>query len=101
MEAGRVAERIHQRVDLRGRPALAAADGLILTPFLRAPALCWWARTIVESIMAYSLSASAARCWNTRSHTPALAQRLKRVCTLTPQPNRSGRSRHGTPVRKR
>src|SRR5215204_4933004 len=26
---------------------------------------------MVLSIMAYSLSASAATCWNTRSHTPA------------------------------
>src|SRR5215210_4738424 len=34
---------------------------------------------MVLSIMAYSLSASAATCWNTRSHTPALAQRLKRA----------------------
>src|SRR3954466_1789347 len=50
---------------------------------------------MVESIIAYSLSASAARGWNTRSHTPVLAQRLKRVWTLTPQPNRSGRSRQG------
>jgi hypothetical protein len=40
MEAGRVAERIHQRVDLGGQPALAAADGLILANFLGAPAAC-------------------------------------------------------------
>ena len=40
MEAGRVAERIHQRVDLGRQPALAAADGLILANFLGAPAAC-------------------------------------------------------------
>ncbi len=40
MEAGRVAERIHQRVDLGGQPALAAADGLIIAGFLGAPAAC-------------------------------------------------------------
>jgi hypothetical protein len=40
MKAGRVAERIHQRVDLRGQPALAAADGLIFASFLGAPAAC-------------------------------------------------------------
>jgi hypothetical protein len=40
MKAGRIAERIHQRVDLGGQPALAAADGLILAQFLGAPAAC-------------------------------------------------------------
>jgi hypothetical protein len=33
---------------------------------------------MVLSIIAYSLSASAARWWKTRCHTPDLAQRLKR-----------------------
>src|SRR5216683_2266830 len=73
--------------------------GLFFAPFLRAPALCWWARTMVESIMAYSLSASLARCWKTFSHTPRAAQRLKRVCTTRKSQNRSGRSRHGIPAR--
>jgi hypothetical protein len=40
MKADRIAERIHQRVDLGGQPALAAADGLILAGFLGAPAAC-------------------------------------------------------------
>ena len=40
MEAGRVAERIHQRVDLGCQPALAAADGLVWPSFLGAPAAC-------------------------------------------------------------
>ena len=40
MKADRIAERIHQRVDLGGQPALAAADGLILANFLGAPAAC-------------------------------------------------------------
>ena len=40
--------------------------------FLGAPALCWWARTMVLSIIAYSLSASLARCSNTCCHTPLL-----------------------------
>ena len=34
---------------------------------------------MVESIIAYSLSASLARCLKTRSQTPALAQRVKRA----------------------
>lgn len=51
------------------------------------------------SIIAYSLSASAASRPKTRAHTPALAQRLNRVCTFFQPPNRSGRSRQGMPAR--
>jgi hypothetical protein len=40
MEADRVAKGIHQRVDLGGQPALAAADRLVFTGFLGAPAAC-------------------------------------------------------------
>jgi hypothetical protein len=40
VKADRIAKRIHQRVDLGGQPALAAADGLILAQFLGAPAAC-------------------------------------------------------------
>src|SRR3954466_1431861 len=44
MKADRIAERIDGGVDFGAQPAARASDGLILTPFLRAPALCWWAR---------------------------------------------------------
>src|SRR4051794_32331946 len=70
MKAGRIAERIDGGVNFGAQPAARASDGLILTPFLRAPALCWWARTMVESIIAYSLSASSDRCMKTLSQTP-------------------------------
>src|SRR4051794_14993484 len=100
-EAGRVPERVDQGVNLRAQAAAAAPDRLVATPFLVAPALCWWARTIVLSIMAYSLSASPAECRKTRSHTPVLAQRQKRVWTFFQAPNRSGRSRQGMPARYR
>jgi hypothetical protein len=40
MKADRIAERIHQGVDLGGQPALATADGLIIAKFLGAPAAC-------------------------------------------------------------
>ena len=40
MKAGRIAERIHQRVDLGGQPALAAPDRLVWPSFLAAPAEC-------------------------------------------------------------
>src|SRR3954451_2463899 len=99
--AGRVAERVDQGVNLRAQAAAAAPDRLVAAPFLIAPALCWWARTIVPSIIAYSLSASPAKCRKTRSHTPVLAQRQKRVWTFFQAPNRSGRSRQGMPARYR
>src|SRR5271169_566187 len=97
-EAGWIAERIDGGVDLGGQSAFAAPDRLV-APFFGAPALCWWARTIVLSIIAYSLSGSAAKCLNIRSQTPALAQRLKRRCVLFQSPKRSGRSRQGAPLR--
>jgi hypothetical protein len=61
-EADRVAERIDQAMDLGAQSATRSTDHLILAGFFGAPALCWWARTMVLSIIAYSLSASAARC---------------------------------------
>src|SRR5215213_11958237 len=97
-KAGRVAQRVNHGMDLRAQAAAAAPDRFI-TVFLIAPALCWWARTMVLSIIAYSLSASSARCSNTLCHTPPLAQRQKRVWTFFQAPNRSGRSRQGMPAR--
>src|SRR3954464_7640156 len=40
MKADRIAERIHQRVDLGAQPALAAPDRLVWSSFLGAPAAC-------------------------------------------------------------
>ncbi len=60
-EADRVAQRVGQDVYLGAQSAARAADRLVLADFFSAPALCWWARTMVLSIIAYSLSASAAR----------------------------------------
>src|SRR5215204_141814 len=92
-KAGRIAERIDGGVDFGAQPAARASDGLILTPFLRAPALCWWARTMVESIIAYSLSASSDRCLKTASQTPLFAHRLNRVWIVS---SRNRRSRYLT-----
>ena len=90
-------------VDLGAQPTLAAADGLIpgvsAAPFLRAPVLCWWARTMVASIMANSSSAFWDRWANNLCQIPRLAQRVKRVCTTRKSPKRSGWSRHGVPAR--
>src|SRR3954447_7253495 len=99
-EPGRVAERVDGGVDLRAQPAAAAPDRLVApAAFLTAPALCWWARTIVLSIMAYSSSASPAKCSKMLSQPPVVAQRQKRVWTFFQAPNRSGRSRQGMPAR--
>src|SRR5438067_7209432 len=46
-----------------------------------------------------SASASVWTAASTRSHTPANRQRRKRVYTLSHGPYRSGKSRHGAPVR--
>jgi hypothetical protein len=76
MKGGRIAQGIDSGVDLGAQPPSAEPDRLFgLTVFFRAPALCWWARTMVLSSMAYSLSASAAKALNTFSQTPLFAQR--------------------------
>ena len=49
------------------------------------------ARTMVLSIIAYSLSVSAAKCCNRRSHTPAFSQRLNWQSTRRIAP--AGRAR--------
>ena len=55
-------QRIDQSVDLGAQSAARAPGRLVLAVSSWAPALCWWACTTVLSIIAYSLSASAARC---------------------------------------
>jgi hypothetical protein len=54
---------------------------------------------MVLSIIAYSLSVSAAKCSNTRCQILFLAQRLNRRCVFFQSPKRSGKSRHGIPAR--
>ena len=76
---------------------LAAALGITFEFFY--PALCWCARTIVESIIAYSLSASDAKYLNIFAHTPVFAQRVHRLCVFFQSPNRSGKSLQGIPAR--
>ena len=71
----RIAQRIDRGMDLGAQAASAASEGLLvrIPPF--APALCWWARTMVASIIAYSLSASCAKASNTLCQTPLLLHR--------------------------
>lgn len=50
--------------------ALLLAKGFRLLSPTFAPAECWWARTIVESIITYSKSGSPDSARNIRSQTP-------------------------------
>lgn len=98
-DADRVTKRIHTRMNLGGQPTSRATERLIRIVFLSAPAACWWARTIVESINTSSKSASPWRAVATRCQTPYCSQRENRTYTECQLPNSAGRSRHGHPVR--
>ena len=69
---------IDQGVDLGAQSSTRTANGVIRTPFF-APAACWWARMIELSIKCIEPGEAADRASNTRTQTPALAQRLKRL----------------------
>ena len=96
-EANGVAKRIHAGADLGAQAAARTPDRLIFAPPF-APAACWWARTMVESMIRYSKSGLSTNALKTRSQTPFLAQRRKRWKTLFQLPNAGGRSRQGAPA---
>jgi hypothetical protein len=75
----RVAQSVDHHVNFGRQATTRPPYGLVETPFFRAPALCWWALTIVASIIAYSLSGSSANALKRFSHTPFFAQRESRV----------------------
>ena len=64
LEAQRVAQSIHAHVDLGTEPASAASQSLgsLTALFLEAPAAQGWARTMVLSIMRFSISGSWMKC---------------------------------------
>ena len=97
-EARQIAERIDKRDDFGRQTAARSPDCLILSPPL-APAPCWWTRTIVPSIMAYSKSGSSDNALKRISKTPFAAQRRKRRKIEFHRPNSGCRSRQGAPVR--
>src|SRR5882762_2524154 len=97
-EAHQVAQRVDQGDDLGRQAAARASDRLILSPPF-APVACWWTRTMVPSIRAYSKSGSPDKILNSRSKTPFMAHRQKRLKTEFQHPNMAGRSRHGAPSR--
>jgi len=69
---------VHNGVDFRTQPTTRATDGVILTPFFP-PAACWCARMIELSMKAMDSGDRAAKALKILIHTPALAQRLKRL----------------------
>src|SRR5207247_8059761 len=101
IEGQRIAFTVRAQVDFRGEAAARAAERfpILIPPF--APAACWCARTIVESIACASSAGGPrpASVSNTASHPPSLLQRVKRTKAEVHLPYCSGRSRHGAPVR--
>ena len=97
-DAQRVAQGIDCDMQFGGQPASRPPD-LLTAGFFRAPAECWWARTMVESINSCSRSASPESSLAMRSQTPASRHREKRTYVLCQLPSSAGRSRHGIPVR--
>jgi hypothetical protein len=97
-KANRIAQRVDACVDLRAQTAARTPDRLIFAPPF-APAACWCARTMVESMIRYSKSGFSTNALKMRSQTPFLAHRRKRWNTLFQRPNSFGRSRHGAPAR--
>ena len=74
----RIAQGIDRHMQLGGQSASRAAD-LLDARFFWAPAECWWARTIVESMNKCSMSASPRKAVATRSQTPFSRQRERRT----------------------
>lgn len=70
-------ERLGGGVDLGAQAAARPAQALGIRPplTLRAPAACWWARTMVLSIISHSRSASRASVSSISSSTPISIQR--------------------------
>lgn len=97
-EPDRQAAGIDAGVELGAQSATRAADGVIRLPFLRLAAY-WCACTIELSISASEPDERAASAPKIVSHTPRLAQPLKRFYAVLCGPYRSGRSRQGVPVR--
>ena len=73
-----IAQGIDRHMQLCRQSAARAADFLEAC-FFWAPAECWWARTMVESINSCSKSASPHSAVATRSQTPFSRQREKRT----------------------
>ena len=93
----RIAQGIDHYMQFGCQSAARTAD-FLTTGFFWAPAECWWARTMVESMNRCSMSASLRRAWATRSKTPFSRHRENRTYVRCQCPNSAGRSRQGLPV---
>lgn len=76
-EPHRQAVLIDDGVDLGARSSTRTADAAIRDLFQ--PEACWWGRMIELSISDIEPGDLADKGSNTRNHTPAWAQRLKRL----------------------
>lgn len=76
-QAQRQTERFGGDMDFGAQAAARPTQALGIRPplTLRAPAACWWARTMVESIISHSRSASQASAASISSSTPISIQR--------------------------
>ena len=83
-------------VDLGGKASSRTAQMIASDPPFP-PAASWCARTTVPSMSAPT-SSSRHNALKTRSHTPLLAHRAKRLYVVCHGPYRSGMSRQGAPV---
>jgi hypothetical protein len=83
-EADGIAKRIGGGMNLGAQAAFWPSQRVSFKPvfgliaFFGAPALCWWARTIVLSTRMYSKSASSLNALKRLSQTPRRHRRLKR-----------------------
>lgn len=104
---GQATARATEAVVVRlGRQTIRTRPARIVSPLLRAPAACWWARQTVESTeTSHSIipSASALTCnfFKMRGQVPSICHRRKTVYAVSHGPYRSGTSRQGEPVRAR
>lgn len=77
-ERERAARSVAGQVDFAGQTAAGPSEGRAAEPLFRAPAACWWARTMVESTdtshsMSPAVSALAWAVWSIRSDVPSAA----------------------------
>ena len=72
----RIAQAIGGGMDLGAQAAAGTAQALGMRPPFsrRAPAACWWARTMVESTISHSMSGSALKAWKITENTPRSIQ---------------------------
>lgn len=78
-EADRPAEAVDRYVPFARQSSSGTPQSLVFDPPFWPVAAWAWARTMALSIIRYWLSRSLVRALNTRSHTPARAQRVKRL----------------------